>query len=97
MHAASCSQCQQEHSTDALAFSTGTWDEGSLTLVWRGDPSPCGAAHHEQGTAGRQDAARDPERLRLPAHPRAAQPGRRGEWPGEGLGGCCIAATVQFC
>ncbi|KAL9863534.1 FERM domain-containing protein 1 isoform 4-T4 [Geothlypis trichas] len=55
----------------------GTWDEGSLTPVWRGDPSPRGAAHHEQDTAGRQDAARDPERLRLPAHPRAAQPGRR--------------------
>lgn len=93
MHAATCSQCQQKHSTDALAFSTGTWDEGSLTAVWRGEPSRCGAAHHEQDTAGRQDAARNPERLRFPAHPRAAQPGRRGEWPG----GRRIAATVQCC
>lgn len=69
MRAVSCSQCQEKHSTDALTFPTGTWDEESLTPVWRGDPSLCGAAHHEQDTAGRQDAARDPERLRLPAHP----------------------------
>lgn len=97
--AVGCSQHRQERSTDALTFSAGAWDEGSLTPAQRGDPGPRGAAHHEQGAAGRQDAAGEPERLRLPAHPGAAQPRRRGEWPGGRPGGrsAVAVAVVQFC
>lgn len=83
---AGCSQRQQERDTDALTFSIGAWDEESLTPARRGDPRPRGAAHHEQGSADRQDAAGEPERLRLSAHPGAAQPRRWGELAGREAG-----------
>lgn len=40
MHAMGCSQCWLEHGTNALTFSTGAWDEVSLTPARRGDPVP---------------------------------------------------------
>ncbi|XP_061234788.1 FERM domain-containing protein 1 isoform X1 [Neopsephotus bourkii] len=40
MHAMGCFQCWLEHGTDALTFSTGAWDELSLTPAQRRDPVP---------------------------------------------------------
>lgn len=84
----------------SLTFLAGAWDDGSLKPAQRGDPpDPTELPNHEPDAAGRQDAAGEPERLRLLAHSGAAQPGRRGEWPGREPGGppaWLAGAAVQF-